>query len=286
MGRGLAGILGDALAAERAPGVSQLLGLTGVRRHPEVRRLVSELALSAMADGFGAQTVLLVSQDADGRLSSMATRLAPNWNLLDAVAFETVGRLYQALGRVTDDQGRPSCALSSDEVAVEGSSVLVCRSAETSLVTATAVVRSSPFTPSERETIGRILRSVAVAFHGQTDPELLRRVAVEVEEIDGEWIAEVRLGASDDAPARSGRHVDADRTTAVAVAAASACSPLLEVTFAGETDVADGPVNHTVTVVVLQDGGGPLFGLAVTDPASSTGAAEAVLNAAGVIGLV
>lgn len=292
LGRGLAGILGDALATDRAPEVSQLLGVSGVRRHPEVRRLVSELALASMAEGFGAQSVILVSKDSDGRLSSVATRLAPSWHLLDPVAFETVGRLYQALA--TPDDGDVSdhpCGLSSEQVSLDGAALLVCRSSSGSLVTATAVVRGVAFDANEQATIGRILRSVAVALQGETDTRLLQRLSVELAtprtSAPGDRsVAHVTLAGNGQSELREGLAEHDDPVTAVAAAAARACAESLEVSFAGQTRFQDGPSTHVVTVVVLQDGNGPLFGLSVTEPASTTGPAEAVLNAAGVIGLI
>lgn len=287
LGRGLAGILGAALTTERAPEVSQLLGIGGVRRHPEVRRLVSELALSSLAEGFGAQTVILVGQDSDGRLSSVATRLAPSWNALDPVSFETVGRLYQSIAADENDcQSDGPCGLSSEQIQLDGASLLICRSSAGTLVTSTAVVRSAPFSDAEQATIGRILRSVAVALHGETDPALLRRLEVELAFSEGSSaVAEVRLDGIDGGASRSALAEGVDPVLVVAQAAAQLCSESIEVSFAGQTNFEDGPTTHVVTVVVIHDGVGPLFGLAVTNSESATGPAEAVLNAAGVVGL-
>jgi hypothetical protein len=258
-----------------------------VRRHPEVRRLVSEFALSSMAEGFGAQTVILVGQDGAGRLGSVATRLAPSWNLLDPVAFETVGRLWRSLA--DSDSGDRS----SELTALDGAWLLVCRSSTGSLTTATAVVRNRPFSSAEQATIERILRSVAVALRGEIDPALLSRLEVEVSRSPTTANAMVRLAAVEAMPAgnseaagcRHARAEDPDMVMAVARAAAELCGGTIEVTFAGQTRVTDAAAQHLVTVVVLQDADGPLFGLAVTDVNSDSGPAQAVFNAAGVVGL-
>ncbi len=245
-----------------------------------------------MAEGFGAQSVVLVSKDPDGRLSSVATRLATSWHLLDPVAFETVGRLYQALAEPDDgDISDHPCGLSSEQVSLDGASLLVCRSSSGSLVTATAILRGVPFDANEQATIGRILRSVAVALQGETDTVLLQRLSVELAtprtSAPGDHsVAHVRLAGDGQTAVREGLAEHEDAVTAVAAAAARACADWLEVTFAGQTRFQDGPSTHVVTVVVLQDGNGPLLGLSVTEPASTTGPAEAVLNAAGVIGLI
>ncbi|MDA3040198.1 MAG: hypothetical protein O3C27_11870 [Actinomycetota bacterium] len=290
LGKGLAGILGDALAYDRAPEVSQLLRVSGVRRHPEMRRLVSELALGSMAEGFGAQSAVLVSRDGDGRLSSVAARLAPNWNLLDPVSFETVGRLYQALVEEPGpNTSGNSCRLSSEQFTLEGASILVCRSSSGSVVTATAIVRREAFSDNEEATIGRIVRSVAIALRGETDARLLQRLTVElatplVSSQDDQSVAHVTLTHDGSSPVREGLAEDPDPVSAVAIAAARACSDSLAVTFVGQIRFQDGPSAHVVTVVVLRDRNGPLFGLSITDPTSQTGPAEAVLNAAGVTG--
>jgi hypothetical protein len=273
LGKGLSGILGEALSTDRAPEVSELLGISNVRRDPEVRRLVSGLALDSLADGFGADAVVLVSRDEDNELASVSSRLPASWESLEAVPFETIGRLWSAL----DDDDM----LDEQQTTLgEGVSLLLCRSNVQRHVTATAVLRSRPFDDNEIQTISRLVRSVAHAIHGDAALPSETSIRVLTRESEDGLLADVRLG--DEHGRRNAAAVGDDAVSAVAHAAAELCDAALTVSFAGQTTV----LKSLVTIVILlDDSGGPLLGLAVTDTAAATGPVEAVFRAARVVNL-
>lgn len=267
LGKGLAGILGDALATERAPEVSNLLGAATVRRDPEVRKLVTELALDALADGFGADMALIVGRDDDGGLASVSPRLPASWNTLDSIAFETVGRLWSLLEHESGEM--------ADQRTLGPQSLLTVRCDSATRPLAAGLLRPSPFDPDEERIISRLVRSVAVALYSDNEMPSESAIRVLTRGSNDRILADVRIGDTDDR--RNAAAVADDPVTAVARASAELCDAALTVTFAGQTRVH----SSLVTVVVLGDAvGGPLFGLAVTDPASSSGPAEAVFSAA------
>ena len=276
LGKGLGGILGDALSADRAPEVSGLLGVAKIRRDPEVRRLVTELALESLAAGFGADGALIVARDEDGELASVSSRLPSGWNTLEPTAFESVGRLWQLLGdsSATVDS---EVQMPVEQIDVDGTSLLLCQCSAGSSPMAAAVLRSRPFDQQEQQTVYRLVESVAVALHGDTAPPADAQIRVLTREAGEGVLADVRV--DDGTDRRNAASVAADQVTAVARAAAELCDAALSVEFAGQSRIQ----SCLVTVVTLTDElGGPLFGLAVSDPASATGPVEAVFSAAGV----
>lgn len=286
LGKGLGGILGDALSADRAPEVSGLLGVAKVRRDPEVRKLVTELALESLAAGFGADGALIVARDADGELASVSSRLPSGWNTLEATAFESVGRLWKLLeepASLRPDQADEavgtsfSAQIPVEQITVGATSLLLCRCMAGSSPMAAAVLRSTPFDQREQQTVYRLVESVAVALHGDTSPPADAQIRVLTREAGEGILADVRV--DDGSDRRNAASVAADQVTAVARAAAELCDTALSVEFAGQSRIQ----SCLVTVVTLTDElGGPLFGLAVSDPASSTGPVEAVFSAASV----
>ncbi|MEZ5378943.1 MAG: hypothetical protein R2733_20765 [Acidimicrobiales bacterium] len=263
LGRGLAGILGDALATDRAPEVSQLLG---VRQAPEVRKLAVELALAALAEGFGASGVVVASRSGDGPLAAVASRLPEGWSGLDRAGFEVAGRLWAAL---CDESAHDFVQLP-----LEDEHLLICRQQSATGPLAAAVVRPEPFAPHEQRLVARLVRSVALAVNGDREVPTAAAIRVLAKSADDGVLADVRLVGPGDR--RHAAAVGPDEVNAVAAAAAELCDLSLGVIFAGRTRVQ----SQDVTIVVATDGEGPLFGLAVTDPASGTGAVEAVFNAA------
>ncbi|MEZ5342761.1 MAG: serine protease [Acidimicrobiales bacterium] len=70
LGKGLAGILGDALDQRALPEVSSLLGTKAVRRAPEVRcTIVSELGLRFIAESFASDGSIIVRRRGQRRPS-------------------------------------------------------------------------------------------------------------------------------------------------------------------------------------------------------------------------
>ncbi|MFT7648241.1 MAG: hypothetical protein ACI8Y4_002992 [Candidatus Poriferisodalaceae bacterium] len=287
LGKALSGILGDAAAAERAPEVSGLLGAAQLRRGPEVRSLITGMALDSLVDGFGAETALIAARDDAGGLAAVGARLPANWNTLSEVAFETVGRLWAVLGESNQavsgqaDSGQAVLdARASDDfeqVEMDGAFLLVCRCATASRPIAAAMLRGTRFSSQEERTIARLIRSVALALYSDVALPSDAAIRVLTRAADDGVLADVRVGDSNDR--RNAAAVADDAVTAVARASAELCDAALSVKFVGQTRVH----SSLVTVVVLDDAdGGPLFGLAVTDPASTTGPVEAVFSAAAV----
>ncbi len=257
-----------------------------VRRDPEVRRLVTELALESLAAGFSADGALIVARDGEGELASVSSRLPSGWNTLEATAFESVGRLWKLLEDspttsgsdvIENTIGGTSGQTPVEQVKVGATSVLLCQCSAGSQPMAAAVLRSTPFDQREQQTVYRLVESVAVALHGDTSPPADAQIRVLTREAGEGVLADVRV--DDGTDRRNAASVAADPVTAVARAAAELCDAALSVEFAGQSRIQ----SCLVTVVTLTDElGGPLFGLAVSDPASSTGPVEAVFSAASV----
>ncbi len=262
LGRGLAGILGDALSYERAPEVSQLLG---IRSTPEVRKLATALALTALAEGFSAEGVVVVSRAVEGTLATVASRLPEGWSGLDAAGFEVAGRLWSALGD-------PS--LEFEQLPLGDLSLLICRQESAAGPIAAAMVRPEAFDDQEQRLVARLVRSVALAVNGGREVPADASIRVLAKTADDGVLADVRLVGPGDR--RHAAAVGPDEVSATAAAAAELCDLSLSVVFAGRTRVQA----QDVTVVVVTDGDGPLFGLSVTEPSSGTGAVQAVFNAA------
>ncbi len=267
LGKGLAGILDDALSYQRAPEVSTLLG---VRNTPEVRRLATELALTALAEGFQADGVVVVSRSGPGRSATVASKLPEGWSGLDGEGFELAGRLWAALDDVDFDFAQTS---------LDGRQMLICRQDSSQGPIAAAIVRSRPFDQDDERLVARLVRSVSLAVNGASEVPGGASIRVLVKAGGDGVLADVRLvGPSD---RRHAAAVGPDEVAAVAAAAAELCDVSLDVVFAGRTRIQ----NQDVTIVVVTDGSGPLFGLAVTDPSSDSGAVQAVFEAARAAGV-
>ncbi len=250
-----------------------LLGGSIARRAPEVRRLVSELALESLSQRFGAIGVMLVRREFDDSMAAVSSRIPVAWTIQEPLGFEIAGRLWSAL----------SAPDGHTQVVVGDTHVLLTRQstgqpAAGQSVVAAAIARSTEFDPNEVHTIVRLLRSVAMALGEEAllpDTGSLRVLSREAE---SGYLADVRVSA-----AGSQRHAASVADTAdraVAQAAAELCDLALRVLFVGATTV-NGSV---VTIVVVDEpDGGPFFGLSVTETSSRSGAAEAVFAAAAVV---
>lgn len=271
LGRGLSGILGDAMSQSRAPEVTSLLGLAAARRAPEVRRLVTELALQALSETFDSLGVMLVRRDPDRASAAVSSRIPSSWAIDDPVGFEVAGRLWSALGAPADRR---------EQTPLDGAHLFVTRQSAGESVVAAAVLRREPFAEAEQRIVDRLLRSVSTAL-GDAGP-VPPGVTLDVDPDDSGSVA-VRL--SFDEPGRApmiGRAEGAMSARTTAAAALGLCSASLSVRFAG-TSLING---HRVHLVVVEEsGGGPLFGLSVGHPDDPVGPAEAALAAAAVIGI-
>ncbi len=178
LGRGLAGILGDALTYERAPEVSNLLG---IRSTPEVRKLATSLALTALAEGFGAEGVVVVSRAVAGSLATVASRLPEGWSGLDAEGFELAGRLWAALGNPD---------LEFEQLELGELHLLICRQQSAAGPLAAAMVRPSAFDDQEQRLVARLVRSVALAVNGGNEVPADASIRVLAKEADDGVLAD------------------------------------------------------------------------------------------------
>ncbi len=265
LGRGLSGILGDAAGHEHSREVSELLGSASRRNSPEIRRLVTELAVDAIAGGFNADGVLMARSGSDGSIDPLQTRLGSSWSPSDPIGFEINGRLWAALHDQTNDVSSAS---------VGGYSVLLARHRLSDSVIATAVVRTRPFDDEEPAQLDGLIRSAARAIDVDSAIPETTSLRVLITPSDDRFLADVRL--VDGASRRHGASVADSEDRAVAQAAVELCDLPMDVRFAGSTRVED---DH-VSIVVLNGDSGTVFGLAVTGRMSSAGLVEATFAAA------
>ena len=270
LGKGLAGILGETLAVAPTSGVAELLSSQKVRRSSAVREMVIEAAISAIASAFSSDGVVIARRESAGHLAAVASELPASWVGLDPLMFEISGQLWKLLESGSEGQ-------TQDEI--DGYNFLLCLQSGQDGPTAAAVIRKQPFDEKEVHTVGRLVRSIGFALNDSFSFPSSSSLAVSSEPYGDSILADVRLGIAQDCQHTTA--VAEDMATAVAVAAAELCDPNFDVQFVGQTTVE----KKLVTMVVLgDDGGGPLFGLSVTDLASSNGPVEAVFGAARVIG--
>lgn len=293
LGRDLAGILDDAGSAARnnrssSSGLKQLLGRGISVTPPRVRQFVTEIALGAIADGFGAEAVAIARLDDDDH-PVVASRIPPSWGESPSLTFELYGQLWGLLERRgllldTRHSRRPRRtneleSATYHQIQLGHRPTWLGWHPTASGDLAAAVVRREPFTEAEQATLSRLVRSVAVAIgikRSSLPPDagmsaLIRR--------DGDrWRAEAVVEAEGK---RRRAFADADTSElAVARAAAKLCRVPTEVSFAGRTEL-DGTA---VTLVVVQDAqNAPFLGLAVTEPDDQAGAVEAVFSAVSVM---
>ncbi len=252
---------------------------------PRLREFVTETALAAIAEGFGAEAVAIARVDgADDAIIS--SRLPPSWDESASLTFELHGQLWGLLerrGRLVSTSAVAAVGARAGDEPTETSHELLLGGRPTWLGwqsstagdLAAAVVRSTPFTDAERAALGRLVRTVAVAIGGRrTSPSPTPDLSVAVTTKDDRWRAEA-IVVTDGKRRRAIAEAD-DRELAVARAAAKFCRVPAEVGFAGRTEL-DGV---SVTLVVVNDKhNAPFLGLAVTEPGRVEAPAEAVFSA-------
>ncbi len=264
LGRGLAGILGDALGTDRAPEVSKLLGAEATVRPPRIREMVARLALGAVRDRFGAEAVLMARLD-QGDPVALTTSAGPAWGSDEGARFEVHGRLWRTLVAARGQHHQVSLD--------SGASAWFCHQPGTAGSTAAAVVRTVPFSETDEALLARLVRSVVASM--THDAALI-----------ASWGLVVTAGEpeSDDAASSAATVVAGGRTESagsVAAAALRHCADHLSAPFVGTTEV-DG---QELTLAVVDDGAGaPVIGVAVRPFGDPAGAAEAVLLGAHLLG--
>jgi hypothetical protein len=293
---------GSSRSGESPGGLEHLLGRGLPSTSRLVRDFVVETALSAIADGFDAEAVVIARRDGSGQLAVVSSRIPPSWSEATSLTFELFGMLWYWLdhasyaypGHTGPDRGPDGEAgpLGGGRQLWIGCQPLAAGHL------AAAVVRGTPFTEVEQSTLNRLVRSVAVALGGETG-SLPPGSSVSVtgdagpgrsdvprlsDGADGEGAAGHRVEVCLDAGGDRRRAASTAPTAELAAARAAArlCDASYEVTFAGQTEI-DG---SSVTIVLVDDGRGSAFlGLAVSERGDLAGAAEAVFSAVGRRGL-
>lgn len=187
------------------------------------------------------------------------------------------------------------------QTALDSRWLWICRINDGDDVVAAAAIRPEPFKPEEAETMASLIQAVVGTFSGNESRVSTReqvrmgtRTALKYEgrdiraEVTAEWDPEtVGQGSASNGGRqrhrknpvlrRIGSAKAADPATAVARAAAKACRPRCQVTFAGSSEVDDAEV----TIVMINGPDcGLRMGFAVRPIGDKTGAAEAVFTAA------
>ena len=261
LGRGLAGILGDALITDRAPEVSALLGAEAAVRPPRIREMVARLALGAVRDRFGAEAVLMARLD-QGAPVALTTSAGPAWGSDEGARFEVHGRLWRTLVAARGQHHQVSLD--------SGASAWFCHQPGTAGSTAAAVVRTVPFNETDEALLARLVRSVVASM--THDAALI-----------ASWGLDVTHESHDDEASSATVTVGGQSETAGSVAAAALrhCADHLTAPFVGTTEV-DG---RGLTLAVVDDGAGaPVIGVAVRSLGDPAGTAEAVLLGAHLLG--
>lgn len=275
LGRGLAGIIDDSLSDRglgRGVGITQLVGRSTSLAPSRVRGFVTNIALGVIAEGFDAEAVVIARRDGTGKPPEVSERIPPSWDGSPGLAFELFGHLWGVLETAPDglagesgleeefDSGRRHvwlgcCPVSGGYLAV-------------------AVVRSAGFTPSERQALGRLARSVAVAVCSDSLEHKVSGLDVSVEADAIGAVATVEMdwgGNRKRCVVRAG-----EAELAVGTAAAAIAGPDVVVDFAGSTVVNE---NMVSLVLVRCGGAGSLLGLGLSELGDYRGVVEAVMSA-------
>ena len=156
---------------------------------------------------------------------------------------------------------------------------------------AIVAIREHPFSEPETQALAELLGSVVLAC-AEDDDRLAARQIIEqgtavslksegadvLAEVTAEWPLAPTPENADVMARRTGVGRASDPATAVARAAAKACRPRCEVTFAGESELE----GSAVSIVMIRDADQHLrLGYAVRPSGDFSGAAEAVFAAAG-----
>ncbi len=287
LGRGLSGILDRAASPDRAgAGLLRLLGPAPAITPPRFRQFVVDTALAVIAERFEADAVVLVRREDPHRPPVVSSRMPPSWDEGSGFTFELFGQLWRLLedpDTASDSRpghaGRDGTVCSSIRVGPHYGWISRHRSDAGDLVV--AVVRGRPFSPAERATLDRVVRSVTMAV-GDRPLAIRRRLSASVVPDGDGWRAEVGVAAAGRvAPGCTGYATGPRPELAVARAAAHLGRPPYNVAFAGCTRLDQAVV--TVVVVNTADGS-PLLGLAVSGDDGPLGPAEAVLSAMAAVG--
>lgn len=246
----------------------------------------------------------------------LAAKLPPSWSADSQLLFEMYGNLWWLLrdpdevdrvaggGLVSparpSQAGREPVGAAADtqqwQLPLGRNWLWMCRMMDGQDVVAAVAIRSTRFEPGEADTLAALVNATVVACSNSESRLAMRKRIAEGtrttlksdgEDIQAEVVAEwhhptERAGGRNGDSAAGARRIGAaravDAPTAVARAAAKACRPRCEVTFAGASEV-DG---ESEVSIVMIDGPehGLRMGFAVRERGDRGGAAEAVFTAA------
>ena len=243
--------------------------------------------------------------------SFLAATLPPSWSNDSQLLFEIYGNLWRVLRDhpVDSINGGSSNAHAVDTHGTDGEesapmadgddwhttigrhAVWMSRMDDGTQPVAVVAIREQPFSESETMALSEVLGSVVLAC-SEGDDRLAARQIIEqgtavsfksegadvLAEVTADWPLAPSPDAIDAMARRTGVGRASDPATAVARAAAKACRPRCELTFAGASDLDD----SVVSIVMIRDAEQRLrLGYAVRPTGDFSGAAEAVFAAAG-----
>lgn len=228
----------------------------------------------------------------------LAARLPPSWAAESQVLFEIYGNLWRVLQHDFHEVGSsllggrlpsPVPLQEQWQIPIGRHWILISRMDDGGVPVAAVAIRKASFSPAEADAFGAVVGSVVAAcsendsksgaralIGAGTSASLKSEGADVLAEVNADWT----LGP--DHPTPAGRRIGVGRgpdpVTAVARAAAKACRPRCEITFAGSSELEDVEVS---IVMIRHATQGLRLGYAVREKGDYSGVAEAVFTAAG-----
>lgn len=262
-------------------------------------------------DSPGSSDAAAPADGADADPTFLAAKLPPSWSADSQLLFEMYGNLWWLLrdpdeadlAAGADTSGREPVGAAADttqwQLPLGRNWLWMCRMMDGQDVVAAVAIRQTRFEAAEADTLSSLVNATVVACSNSESRLAMRaRIAKgtrttlksDGDEIQAEVVAEWHQpvertagknnggGDSGAAARRIGAARAADAPTAVARAAAKACRPRCEVTFAGASEVDE----ESEVSIVMIDGPehGLRMGFAVRERGDRGGAAEAVFTAA------
>ncbi len=196
-------------------------------------------------------------------------------------------------GDTNADGGEPALMADGDDwhTTIGRHAVWMSRMDDGTQPVAVVAIREQPFSEPETVALSEVLGSVVLACSEDDDRLAARQIieqgtavsfksegAAVLAEVTADWPLAPSPDAIDAMARRTGVGRASDPATAAARAAAKACRPRCELTFAGASDLDD----SVVSIVMIRDAEQRLrLGYAVRPTGDFSGAAEAVFAAAG-----
>jgi len=242
-----------------------------------------------VVEGFGLDGMVIAAgpgPDHPDEPPVLCSQLPPSWSADSGVLLAVYGNLWPLLDR--EAPPTPN-ARRHWEIPVEGHRIWLHRTVEGDRPLVAAAIRSTPLSGAEGDGLADIVGALAGPLAGGGAGPALRQSIMEattislksegadvLAEVNAEWTPPVGAAGT-----RSGRRTGvgrgSDPVIAVARAAAKACRPRCEVTFAGATELDDGDV---AVALVQHQRDGLRLGYALRPRGDLGGVAEAVFTAA------